>query len=153
MKKLFFVAICLGVLVGCDDDYELCPEGYDYNQDVRLCMKAFSFDDTSTGGEDTTDGDAGTAGDGAVSGSGIGEPCADQPDCAQYEASACAVSPMTPDEPGYCTFADCDPGGCPAGYKCCDCSTSTMVPEDQRGVVCLRDAMAAMAGMGGCMCA
>jgi len=86
--------------------------------------------------------------DAAVEDNGLGTPCADDTDCADLEAAACALNPMAPDDPGYCTIEDCVAEDCTGDYQCCDCSASSMVD----GVFCASAEDASMVGAYGCTC-
>ncbi len=67
--------------------------------------------------------DSGVA-DGGTTGTvtGLGEPCSDQPACAQYQANYCMLDPTNPEKMGICSVIDCttQPDNCPANYTCCD---------------------------------
>lgn len=52
--------------------------------------------------------------------SGMGAACTTQADCADYEASYCAVNALTGQ--GKCTVSDCLDVGCPTTFRCCDCA-------------------------------
>ena len=117
-----------------------CPEGWTYDSDpaVENCAPP----------ADTDTGDADTASDSSTDAapSGLGATCEGDADCAGYDADYCAIAPG--ESEGYCTEADCDPGGCASGYQCCDCTASSLVD----GVACLTDDDAELAGAAGCTC-
>lgn len=84
--------------------------------------------------EDTSEEDS--VSDGGITDAGIGSECTEDKPCTDEEADFCLTSPMAPGEPGICTVKDCAPGDCPAGYKCCNCTGSSVmdvvacIPED-----------------------
>lgn len=84
------------------------------------------------------DGDSGSGGDAGLD-SGVGAVCSSGEDCAEFDANYCAISPLSPTEPGYCTFENCSPGGCLAPYRCCDLSGLGLA------IACLNEADAQMA--------
>jgi hypothetical protein len=79
--------------------------------------------DTDTDADTDADagGDSGTDTETDV-GSGLGTVCGSSTDCAAFEANFCAISPLAPSDPGYCTFENCSAGECPTPYLCCDLS-------------------------------
>lgn len=98
-----------------------------------------------TSGDADTDSDGDTDSD--TSQTGLGEPCEDDADCAEYEASTCTVNDYTSEY--YCTFVDCTPADCEGGYECCDCSGVAGFDA----VLCLNAEEAEMAStMAGCTC-
>jgi hypothetical protein len=76
---------------------------------------------------------------------GLEEPCTSKGnECTAYpEANYCLIDPRTPDAPGFCTIPDCEPGGCPTGYLCCNCFVM---------VNCLSEVAAETAVAEGCSC-
>ncbi len=149
MIRPFSVLVILFTASCAMDDKHRCGDDLLWEPESMTCVT--SSDDT----EDTVDSDSTTeqsmdagAGDaGSDSGdvadsdgeSGLDEPCWNDDDCASYDTKYCALNPLTPDDPGYCTFLDCQPSECPGGYQCCDCTNMDGYP-----VACVKDADAAL---------
>lgn len=133
------VVLCVLVLLaGCTpSDSERCGEGFTYQD--GMCQPA---DDA--GSADDTDSAEDDGGDGGDLPTGMGEICAGDEDCADYEADYCLMQPG--DDEGVCTVQNCsvDPDDCPDGYLCCD-FTIPSVPN-----FCVTDAQFAELGS---MCA
>jgi len=152
MKPSSFVVLIAGAsAAACTiDDADRCVEGYVWNErfmgcecdvdggyyleadenDVYSCNECADSDthaDCPQGGDADTDTDTDTdadadAGPDGGGGSGLGTVCSSSDDCAELEAGFCALSPLAPEEPGYCTFENCNAGECPSPYLCCDLS-------------------------------
>ncbi len=121
-------------------DKDRCPDYLVWSSSYKSCVP-IAEDDTDS---DTTNGtDSET--DGGVS--GLGNECVDQPDCAPYDADYCAINPLTPNDPGYCTIFDCVAGDCPGDYQCCDCTE-----QGADAAVCMNADDAAAAIGFGCSC-
>ncbi len=71
--------------------------------------------------------------------SGLGAECEESEDCSDFDADYCLTDPTQSDEPGHCTVSNCDTGGCPDAFQCCDCSGVGMavicIPEDNVDIV------------------
>jgi hypothetical protein len=134
----FFGAVGL-VLCACDiADEDRCPDGMVWVAQYKSCQLV-------SDGQDTDDpGDGGADGGGV---SGMGEECMTDADCEEYEADYCALDPFAPDDPGYCTVYDCEPGACPGDYVCCDCTGVGL-----EAPFCLQPADAEAAAGYGCTC-
>ncbi len=160
--RVFRFWVVFLVSFGCSiDDADRCEKGFTWDPDVQSCRKDAEDTDTATSTDADADADADAdtdtdtdtevdAGDDsgdADTVSGLGEECWDQDECAEYEADFCVLSILKPDDPGFCSIKDCNPGGCPDGYQCCDCSG---LGSD---IMCLTDEGAATAGGYGCSCA
>jgi len=79
---------------------------------------------------------------------GLGAPCDDSTDCAEYaEANYCAANPMSPDQGGQCTILNCTADDCPEGFQCCDCAATILAV-----IICIDDASAEQAVLFGCTC-
>lgn len=77
---------------------------------------------------------------------GIGEPCQNEDDCSHFQATICVPMPTG----GYCSLECQSPNDCIEGFKCCDCTESTVVPP---GTACTKEADVTMAeDLGGCRC-
>ncbi len=147
------------LVAGCTmSSGDRCPSGYHWDPDNTVCKKCDEDEVWDTEGyECLPDSDTGTGTGGGTdtdtesdSGgvSGMGESCSSDDDCSDYDADYCAINPMT--QEGYCTIDDCAPGGCPAGYQCCDCSESTLLPQISACIS--EDEVDLVEGMGGCTC-
>jgi len=135
-------------------DEDRCAKGFEYiskNND-QYCEKIKTTDvDSNTGSTDTeVEGDGGpdtTAADMT----GLGTNCAgDDTVCDDLGANYCAKNPFAPAD-SYCTVTGCVGADfCPDGYNCCDCLTSTLLPQL---TACLTDGDAVSAvGIAGCSC-
>jgi hypothetical protein len=170
MKRLI-VAALIGVpgIAGCTiDDGDRCPDGMRWNAEYASCecpvgdgyyletdpddpadaeclpcvAESTSPDcdtDTDTGDTETDTPDGGDD-------SGIGTTCSSSEDCADFEADYCALNPLAPEDPGYCTFENCESGECPDGYQCCDLTGLGLT------VACLTDVDAEQAEGFGATC-
>ncbi|MCP4600288.1 MAG: hypothetical protein GY847_07110 [Proteobacteria bacterium] len=139
----------LSILALCCEDQGGCPPGFMYMPEYQLCINLPSSN-IQDGGFGI---DAAADAQGDTSGSGLGVTCRTSADCEDYEADFCITDPMNPDDPGYCTFIDCAPGGCPSGWECCDCTQSGIVPEEFRISACFgRDKVQLAESLGGCGC-
>ena len=128
--------------------------------DVYSCQQCADSDthpecDTDTASDTGADTDADTDADAGADGgadtdttadTGLGTECTSSDECAEFEADYCAISPLAPSEPGYCTFENCTPGSCPAPYLCCDLSALGY------GIACLNEADATTAAGFGATC-
>ena len=169
--KRSIIAALIGVsgIAGCTiDDEDRCPEGMRWTAEYASCecpvgdgyyletdpddladVTCLPCVAESTSPEcdtDTDTGDTETDTPDGGDGTGLGTPCADDGDCAEFEADLCALNPLDPEAPGYCTFEDCTPGGCPEGYQCCDLSGLGLT------IACLTDADAVQAEGFGATC-
>lgn len=170
MERALIAAVfgALG-LAGCTiDDSDRCPDGLRWSEEYASCEcpvgdgyyiqtdpdDAAEYEclpctadstspdcDTDTEPADTETDDPDGGGD-----TGIGTVCEDESDCAGLEADYCALNPLAPADPGYCTFEDCAPGGCPGGYQCCDLSGLGLT------IACLTDEDATQAEGYGATC-
>ncbi len=143
----WFLLLMAMFTAGCLGSDEICPDGYEYNRHLGVCVGVATDD----GGSSNPAGDAGSGGFDGGGPNGMGEPCVDDSDCETYEADTCALNPMIPGE-GYCTVVDCTPGQCAPGFQCCDCTGSDMVPAETVVKLCLKDAEAEMSSFVGCGC-
>ncbi len=164
---LFFAAIC-ALAGGCGFPEDMrCPDGFMYHEESATCLSEEELaQDTETETATDTETDHGQDLDGGADGTvedtdtdtgdvfdGIGTPCADDAACASFNTDYCAVNPLTGE--GYCSAMDCDSGGCPDGYKCCDCTNSqsplpgVVVPQV---VACLTDDDVTLVEMANCTC-
>jgi hypothetical protein len=126
-------------------DSDRCPDGYQYISTIKACCLEFDADSNPVEWDgkrceavlpEDTNVDTSTS----EPPEGLGDPCTeDGNECEGKEANFCVVNPLAPDK-AYCTTIDCSPGGCQAGYQCCDCSAATLIPKEQ---ACLNDADAA----------
>ena len=103
MKRIFALSITWALLFfGCTiADEDRCPDGYEYRSDEKIC---YFIEDAGT--EDD--------GGGGEPGEGFWKACENDDDCADTDASYCA---LIPGEEGNCTYRDCDTlaDGCPSG--------------------------------------
>ncbi len=155
MCTVRFVLLWLVVLLsGCQiADEDRCLKGYAWDEELLSCRKDPTDADTESSvdaGADTgalpdAGADAGTDTGGEALPIGLEAPCtAGGSECADYpEASYCLYDIRTPDAPGICTIPDCEPGGCPTGYLCCNCFVS---------VACMSETAAEEAERQGCGC-
>ena len=125
MLRALFAALALGGVIGCSiDDGDRCPDGYHYDPEglaCLVCAEDETWDPVNYACVGTSDSDSDVdAGDDGGPPTGLGEPCDSDEDCAEYEASMCAINPLT-EEGVYCTLEDCTPADCPEGWQCCDC--------------------------------
>lgn len=153
MSRALASALILVAVAGCDiDDADRCSEGYHYDPKglaCKVCEEDQTWDPINYNCVDDpdTDDDA-DAGDDGGPPSGLGEPCDSDEDCAEYEASMCAVNPLT-QEGVYCTLADCTPADCPDGWQCCDC----LDVDPLNSLACATDQDAAqLSSLAGCDC-
>lgn len=136
MIRSCLFAFVIMMAAGCGlPDEDRCPGGYTYNPDKLACEKN-ETGDSQAGSDNASDTATDSIGDDTPT--GIGQECADNDDCADFEADVCAVNPMT--KVGYCTIVDCSPGECPSGYQCCTCAG-----EDKTRDICLTDTQAGLA--------
>lgn len=141
------------LVYGCLDDEDRCADGLIYDSETRVCLK-FTDTDTDTGMDEldasTEDQDGGPSDDTEDSRpSGLGESCTVTGDCLKYKEDYCFYSENSGS--GYCTVQNCSFGACPAGYMCCDCSTSSLFPIDI--LVCLNEEQGSLASsVAGCTC-
>jgi len=141
--------------IGCTmKSGDRCPEEMHYDPEARVCELCDTdqvWDDVNyvcvdTGGDADSDAD----GDGGADGgppTGLGEPCDTDADCEGYEASMCAINPLT-DEGQYCTLEDCVPADCPDGWQCCDCLAVSALES----LACAMEADVSALEFGGCTC-
>jgi hypothetical protein len=128
-----------------DHDSCKCKEGLVPGSDKVTCEKAppVDTDPVDSGGTDSESEDNCT--------SGLGTPCLDSvesSDCAAFCEDFCAWNPVY--KTGYCTTENCTDGACASGYKCCDCTQSSVLPK---ATVCLTTDDAGLASsLGGCTC-
>ena len=141
-------------------DEDRCADGYTWEEELLSCRKISMNNDTESSGDTDvdTDQDAGVdsgtdAGIGSVTDTdvemlpeGMDQPCTPSgSECEAYpEANHCLTDPRNPDAPGVCTIPDCEPGGCPAEYLCCNCFTII--------VNCMSETAAEAAITEGCSC-
>ena len=151
--------LVLVLAVSCSiDDEDRCVDGQHWDPDALVC-KLCDTDQTwdpeahecvSAGGDSDADADADADG-GADGGdgppTGLGEPCDSDEDCEGYEASLCAINPLT-EEGQYCTLENCEPADCPDGWQCCDC----MAVSALESVACAKDEDVSALTFGGCTC-
>lgn len=136
------------LVVGCTlSDDERCPDGYSYYPEIKACCDENDvFNETDKICEPPADTEP--VDTSVETPSGLGDECTEQSACEGNEASYCAVNPL--EGTGYCTTNECAPGDCTAGYSCCDCTTSPVLPKEN---ACLTTADADLAAsMGGCTC-
>jgi hypothetical protein len=108
-----------------------------------------------------TDPDASAQDGGCAADAGVGmeEECTKTGgECVCLQASLCLYDATSADAnpAGVCTFTGCfgdTAVECYADYTCCDCSSSTLVPETFKTNFCAPDANVTMlSGMAGCTC-
>lgn len=124
-------AMAIGTLfqVSCSiDDY--CGKGYKYKD--HSCIKLSKGKDASTPVKDASaEKEGGDTDAEAAVPTGLGEPCKEQTQCAQYEASYCVVNMAT--QEGICTIQNCT-DNCPGDFVCCK------LPASYGGSVCIEAA-------------
>ncbi len=139
-----YLTILVAALLGCTmADEDRCPPGTEYVTSGKYCRDIDTGGDGDTDTDSDADADAGDAADGSATDgppSGMGETCMVDDDCEGYEADYCGIDPLSGS--GICTVLDCNPGECPDGYQCCDCTQSTLVPQE---VACIPDDLAGLA--------
>jgi hypothetical protein len=125
------------LLVSCTvPENQRCPDGYEYRDDWKVCIRI--PEEASTGGVAGAAGAGGSAANGASSAGAagtaegtpdevaLGDACFDQGDCGG-SVDYCLLNPLTPDDPGICTIADCSAPACGGDYVCCDCDSVALV--------------------------
>ena len=140
-SKAIVISLALVASQCTVSDDERCPDGFTYRKDTMSCH----MDEDTSGNRPDASPDAAT-GQGAFQ--GIGTSCKENKDCADFAADYCAVNPAV--GVGFCTVKDCEPGGCPAGYTCCDCRESSMV--DQEAACITDDYVAGLQALAQCTC-
>jgi hypothetical protein len=131
--------LCLDNDTGSDGDADTDT---DTDTDVDMDSGADPDDDAGLDGGDGPD----TADENGVA-TGLGEPCEDDDDCAEYGASTCGENPLPPYKKS-CTKLDCVATECGDDYDCCDCSS---IPE-LAIIGCLNIEDATLAALVGCVC-
>ena len=119
MRAIAFVFCLLAVCLSCSiSEEDRCGAGYFYEE--GNCYEDLESDtDSDTGAH--TQQDSGVD-DGGASPMGLGAPCSDQSECAQYQADYCFLDPTHPKMEGICSVRGCttQPDDCPPSYLCCD---------------------------------
>ncbi|MBN2528279.1 MAG: hypothetical protein JXR76_17940 [Deltaproteobacteria bacterium] len=81
--------------------------------------------------------------------------CESDADCADNgDLTYCLVNPL-PNQQGFCTIGDCEPGDCQAGYACCDCDGVAIpdsIPWDLSEPTCIPAEGSTVLGALGCAC-
>ena len=121
MRSFWPMLVAAGIAV-------FATSGCFYDPDLSKISKG-DTEAASDEGSDTGETDTGDAGVAADSGDtdtdafgGIGTLCAEEGDCAEFDADYCLLDPTHPTDPGFCTVTECNVRGCPDAYQCCDCS-------------------------------
>jgi hypothetical protein len=136
-------------VVACISDANRCGKGFVFREELppggwlRYCEKIEEETDTEADAGKKTDG--GTDDSGTSTGDplyGLGEPCFQPSDCAEFNATMCAGQPGAE---GYCSVPGCsvNPDTCPKEYYCCN---FLMVPS--MGTFCVtKDDLESMGDM------
>lgn len=121
----------LGAFACSLTDDERCPGGFEFHSPSETCLKSADTDKppvtSSDGGDGSTDTDTGLE-------PGIGLPCQNHGDCAEYQADFCVLNPVSKNN--YCSMEPCTDTGCPEEYICCDCTDSPL-DQVQHASACL----------------
>ncbi len=106
-------------------DSKRCSTGFEWNGDLKACLKIETDTDESPMPavlDAGTDGGEEAGPVGALP-TGYLTECQSSEDCQSFEATFCLVNPE--DGLGACMVENCSPGGCPAASTCCDCTAIT----------------------------
>lgn len=140
-NKTIAISVAVVLLQCSVSDDERCPAGFTYRPESMSCHKNESDTSLENDGspDDSLDG-------GNIQGMGIS--CVDSKECEAFTADYCAVNPLS--KQGFCTLKNCEPGDCPGGYTCCDCTMSPLVDQEE---ACIADEFVAdLQALAKCVC-